>query len=148
MNISVTHTGCTWCTVFLLLIRLFWSVPGPPVGVGMNIDIASIDMVSEVNMVSRPLSPLYLWQWVPILYLWPVLCINQQGKYPPKPLGKPLSMQVCVNVSLTLDHSHRLVGLRAQRQTVILFEGWWHELKPLWGFGIDWHGWTICLLVS
>ena len=37
---------------------LFSSVPGPPVGVGMNIDIASIDMVSEVNMVSRPLSPL------------------------------------------------------------------------------------------
>lgn len=28
--------------------------PGAPVGVGMNIDIASIDMVSEVNMVSRP----------------------------------------------------------------------------------------------
>lgn len=25
---------------------------GPPVAVGMNIDIASIDMVSEVNMVS------------------------------------------------------------------------------------------------
>lgn len=34
--------------------------PGPPVGVGMNIDIASIDMVSEVNMVSGSLSPLFL----------------------------------------------------------------------------------------
>jgi hypothetical protein len=33
---------------------------GPPVGVGMNIDIASIDMVSEVNMVSTRLS---LSQW-------------------------------------------------------------------------------------
>lgn len=39
---------------------LFWSVSGPPVGVGMNIDIASIDMVSEVNMVSRPLLHLLL----------------------------------------------------------------------------------------
>lgn len=29
----------------------FW-FSGPPVAVGMNIDIASIDMVSEVNMVS------------------------------------------------------------------------------------------------
>lgn len=31
--------------------RSFW-FSGPPVAVGMNIDIASIDMVSEVNMVS------------------------------------------------------------------------------------------------
>jgi len=30
---------------------MIWFI-GPPVGVGMNIDIASIDMVSEVNMVS------------------------------------------------------------------------------------------------
>lgn len=27
--------------------------PGPPVAVGMSIDVASIDMVSEVNMVSE-----------------------------------------------------------------------------------------------
>ncbi|XDV39323.1 hypothetical protein PO909_008579 [Leuciscus waleckii] len=33
-------------------IRLRPDFGGPPVGVGMNIDIASIDMVSEVNMVS------------------------------------------------------------------------------------------------
>lgn len=33
----------------------------------MNIDIASIDMVSEVNMVSRPLSPLLLGQCVTIV---------------------------------------------------------------------------------
>ncbi|ROJ62443.1 Gamma-aminobutyric acid receptor subunit beta-2 [Anabarilius grahami] len=32
-------------------IRLRPDFGGPPVGVGMNIDIASIDMVSEVNMV-------------------------------------------------------------------------------------------------
>ncbi|CAB1316764.1 unnamed protein product [Coregonus sp. 'balchen'] len=31
-------------------IRLRPDFGGPPVGVGMNIDIASIDMVSEVNM--------------------------------------------------------------------------------------------------
>ncbi|KAL7983786.1 hypothetical protein Chor_000662, partial [Crotalus horridus] len=36
-------------------IRLRPDFGGPPVNVGMNIDIASIDMVSEVNMVSRPL---------------------------------------------------------------------------------------------
>uniref|UniRef100_A0A8C5RYD7 Neurotransmitter-gated ion-channel ligand-binding domain-containing protein n=1 Tax=Laticauda laticaudata TaxID=8630 RepID=A0A8C5RYD7_LATLA len=33
-------------------IRLRPDFGGPPVSVGMNIDIASIDMVSEVNMVS------------------------------------------------------------------------------------------------
>ncbi|KAK2116979.1 hypothetical protein P7K49_003865 [Saguinus oedipus] len=33
-------------------IRLRPDFGGPPVAVGMNIDIASIDMVSEVNMVS------------------------------------------------------------------------------------------------
>ncbi|KAK5617758.1 hypothetical protein CRENBAI_000582 [Crenichthys baileyi] len=32
-------------------IRLRPDFGGPPVGVGMNIDIASIDMVSEVNML-------------------------------------------------------------------------------------------------
>ncbi|XP_057183898.1 gamma-aminobutyric acid receptor subunit beta-2 [Triplophysa rosa] len=32
-------------------IRLRPDFGGPPVGVGMNIDIASIDMVSEVNMI-------------------------------------------------------------------------------------------------
>uniref|UniRef100_H3CEX6 Uncharacterized protein n=1 Tax=Tetraodon nigroviridis TaxID=99883 RepID=H3CEX6_TETNG len=40
-------------------IRLRPDFGGPPVGVGMNIDIASIDMVSEVNMVSGSLSPLF-----------------------------------------------------------------------------------------
>ncbi|PIO39359.1 hypothetical protein AB205_0178160 [Aquarana catesbeiana] len=45
-------------------IRLRPDFGGSPVAVGMNIDIASIDMVSEVNMVSRhessplPSSPL------------------------------------------------------------------------------------------
>ncbi|KAL6098481.1 gabrb2 [Pungitius sinensis] len=39
-------------------IRLRPDFGGPPVGVGMNIDIASIDMVSEVNMVSRAPVPL------------------------------------------------------------------------------------------
>ncbi|XP_030044965.1 gamma-aminobutyric acid receptor subunit beta-2 isoform X1 [Microcaecilia unicolor] len=34
-------------------IRLRPDFGGPPVAVGMNIDIASIDMVSEVNMVTR-----------------------------------------------------------------------------------------------
>lgn len=34
----------------------FISTTGPPVRVGMNIDIASIDMVSEVNMVSGSLA--------------------------------------------------------------------------------------------
>lgn len=52
-------------TSVFLFFCFFLSVPGPPVGVGMNIDIASIDMVSEVNMVSRPLLPLLL-QWVAI----------------------------------------------------------------------------------
>ncbi|XP_030044966.1 gamma-aminobutyric acid receptor subunit beta-2 isoform X2 [Microcaecilia unicolor] len=33
-------------------IRLRPDFGGPPVAVGMNIDIASIDMVSEVNMLS------------------------------------------------------------------------------------------------
>ncbi|TRY59326.1 hypothetical protein DNTS_033555 [Danionella cerebrum] len=36
-------------------IRLRPDFGGAPVGVGMNIDIASIDMVSEVNMVSLSL---------------------------------------------------------------------------------------------
>ncbi|TFK05496.1 solute carrier family 9, subfamily A (NHE2, cation proton antiporter 2), member 2 [Platysternon megacephalum] len=36
-------------------IRLRPDFGGPPVCVGMNIDIASIDMVSEVNMVSPQL---------------------------------------------------------------------------------------------
>lgn len=35
-------------TIFLCFV-LF---KGPPVAVGMSIDVASIDMVSEVNMVS------------------------------------------------------------------------------------------------
>ncbi|XP_016114300.1 gamma-aminobutyric acid receptor subunit beta-2 [Sinocyclocheilus grahami] len=34
-------------------IRLRPDFGGPPVGVGMNIDIASIDMVSEVNMTEN-----------------------------------------------------------------------------------------------
>jgi len=38
-------------TIRRILIGMIWFI-GPPVGVGMNIDIASIDMVSEVNMVS------------------------------------------------------------------------------------------------
>ncbi|MEJ1270741.1 hypothetical protein NN561_001569 [Cricetulus griseus] len=38
-------------------IRLRPDFGGPPVCVGMNIDIASIDMVSEVNMVSACASP-------------------------------------------------------------------------------------------
>lgn len=35
-------------------LSLLWStsLAGPPVDVGMRIDVASIDMVSEVNMVS------------------------------------------------------------------------------------------------
>ncbi|TWW75138.1 Gamma-aminobutyric acid receptor subunit beta-2 GABA(A) receptor subunit beta-2 [Takifugu flavidus] len=48
-------------------IRLRPDFGGPPVGVGMNIDIASIDMVSEVNM----------------------------GEYPPSPLGKPFALLLC-----------------------------------------------------
>lgn len=35
-----------------LLSELSLVFPGPPVAVGMSIDVASIDMVSEVNMVS------------------------------------------------------------------------------------------------
>lgn len=40
-------------------INACFSLTGAPVAVGMNIDIASIDMVSEVNMVGAPfpLSP-------------------------------------------------------------------------------------------
>lgn len=33
-------------------LTLFCVLQGPPVAVGMSIDVASIDMVSEVNMVS------------------------------------------------------------------------------------------------
>lgn len=33
-------------------LTLFCALQGPPVAVGMSIDVASIDMVSEVNMVS------------------------------------------------------------------------------------------------
>lgn len=58
--------NCGICTPFpdfhALILRLLTfpcPSPGPPVGVGMNIDIASIDMVSEVNMVSGSLSPLF-----------------------------------------------------------------------------------------
>uniref|UniRef100_A0A7N8Y767 Neurotransmitter-gated ion-channel ligand-binding domain-containing protein n=1 Tax=Mastacembelus armatus TaxID=205130 RepID=A0A7N8Y767_9TELE len=36
-------------------IRLRPDFGGPPVAVGMSIDVASIDMVSEVNMVSSEL---------------------------------------------------------------------------------------------
>lgn len=32
---------------------VLYPLPGPPVAVGMSIDVASIDMVSEVNMVSE-----------------------------------------------------------------------------------------------
>lgn len=40
------------CRAFVVVVVV---VAGPPVDVGMSIDIASIDMVSEVNMVSfRP----------------------------------------------------------------------------------------------
>lgn len=46
------------CSLVLQLLTFLCLSPGPPVGVGMNIDIASIDMVSEVNMVSGSLSPL------------------------------------------------------------------------------------------
>lgn len=51
--------GCTLC-LNSAAFDIFSPCPpaGPPVGVGMNIDIASIDMVSEVNMVSGSLSPL------------------------------------------------------------------------------------------
>lgn len=46
--------------LILQLLTFSCLSPGPPVGVGMNIDIASIDMVSEVNMVSGSLSSLFL----------------------------------------------------------------------------------------
>lgn len=42
----------TVVVLLLLLIIVTIMIAGPPVRVGMNIDIASIDMVSEVNMVS------------------------------------------------------------------------------------------------
>lgn len=44
----------TWCVVVICRaeLTLFCVLPGPPVAVGMSIDVASIDMVSEVNMVS------------------------------------------------------------------------------------------------
>lgn len=64
---SANHSGYIWCAVSSFLCVLVFICPGPPVGVGMNIDIASIDMVSEVNMVSRPLSPLLLGQCVTIV---------------------------------------------------------------------------------
>lgn len=52
---------------------LLHPLPGPPVAVGMSIDVASIDMVSEVNMVSeltRSLSSCMC-----AYYLPPYLCI-------------------------------------------------------------------------
>lgn len=48
------------CGLIVQILTFSCPSPGPPVGVGMNIDIASIDMVSEVNMVSGSLSPLFL----------------------------------------------------------------------------------------
>lgn len=43
------------------------SLTGAPVAVGMNIDIASIDMVSEVNMVGES----YCWLWlIALLWCW------------------------------------------------------------------------------
>uniref|UniRef100_A0A4W5K3W4 Neurotransmitter-gated ion-channel ligand-binding domain-containing protein n=1 Tax=Hucho hucho TaxID=62062 RepID=A0A4W5K3W4_9TELE len=44
-------------------IRLRPDFGGAPVAVGMNIDIASIDMVSEVNMVRASLSSSYVSQY-------------------------------------------------------------------------------------
>lgn len=43
-----------WCVVMICHAELtvFCVLQGPPVAVGMSIDVASIDMVSEVNMVS------------------------------------------------------------------------------------------------
>ncbi|RVE75323.1 hypothetical protein OJAV_G00016000 [Oryzias javanicus] len=41
-------------------IRLRPDFGGPPVAVGMSIDVASIDMVSEVNMVSCACNPPYM----------------------------------------------------------------------------------------
>lgn len=42
-----------WCAVMICgaEVTLFCVLQGPPVAVGMSIDVASIDMVSEVNMV-------------------------------------------------------------------------------------------------
>lgn len=58
----------------------------------MNIDIASIDMVSEVNMVSGSLSPLFFYNsWANDKC---TVC-TCQGKYLSPPLGKPFSMQLC-----------------------------------------------------
>lgn len=45
------------CSADLTLCCLF---QGPPVAVGMSIDVASIDMVSEVNMVSCGAAPVCL----------------------------------------------------------------------------------------
>lgn len=42
---------CCWLCV-AHDVTLFCALQGPPVAVGMSIDVASIDMVSEVNMVS------------------------------------------------------------------------------------------------
>lgn len=58
---TVTHTLHLMCVCVCEVVcrsSSCVSVSGAPVGVGMNIDIASIDMVSEVNMVSGPLSAL------------------------------------------------------------------------------------------
>lgn len=64
------HPGCYQAVFFFFFVLLMCPLisvcshwcdlvwfAGPPVGVGMNIDIASIDMVSEVNMVSVIMCP-------------------------------------------------------------------------------------------
>lgn len=46
--------------IIRVLYQCLLFLTGAPVAVGMNIDIASIDMVSEVNMVGAPFSIIIL----------------------------------------------------------------------------------------
>lgn len=123
-------SGCTLCFNSAAFDVFSCPSPGPPVGVGMNIDIASIDMVSEVNMVSGSLSPLFFYNsWANDKC---TVC-TCQGKYPSPPLGKPFSMLLCFFFSLFFPIAHTLTDLWIQRESSFLFKAklsW--PLKGVW----------------
>lgn len=87
---------------FIAVDCLGLSLPGPPVEVGMNIDISSIDMVSEVNMVSTQLSPLpWMVSGHPDLIM-PAMHTSTEGNpYHPSPwenTGYPSQRNACQNM--------------------------------------------------
>ena len=72
-NVGLKQTGVMRMRVLMhvidvvVIMRAARLLAGPPVDVGMSIDISSIDMVSEVNMVSSAIC--YYWTPGPLLII-------------------------------------------------------------------------------